>query len=301
MNLSIIIPTLNDSDLLNTLQSVRETCGEKCEVIIVDDHSDHLVQIPSRWKNLRLIRNDLRMGVAKSRHIGAENASGDVLLFLDAHMRCEPGWLEKAVPKLEASPKTIFNGSCLGLREGNMDITKFSGAYTGATLCIYDPQKKEILEGKWAKHEDNQEIACLMGAIYFVPKDVYFAIGGLKSLEQWGTDEPFLSLKAWLAGYEIRQMNDVRMGHKFRSAAPYRTSTLWLPYNKIRSIMTIFDQPTAEFLVNKFPKNEAFSSALNKIRERRRDIIAEHEFHQSIFKYDLNWYCNKFGVKHPLS
>lgn len=301
VKLSIVIPSLNDTELLNTIYSIRLTSPPEVEIIVVDDKSDQTVRIPDKMK-VKVFRNPFRMGVAQSRQFGAEVASGDVILFLDAHMRCEPGWYENAIARLESNPKTIYNGSCLGLNEKTgMDLSKFQGVYSGATLRIFDPASKEILEGKWMCHKDDSEIPCLMGAIYFVPRDVFFAIGGLKALEQWGTDEPYLSLKAWLAGYQIKQLNTVRIGHKFRKTAPYATKSLWLPYNKIRAIMTIFDQPTSDFLLKQFPKRDSTTLALNKITERKKEVVAEMEFNHSIFKHDLEWFCQKFpSVVHPL-
>lgn len=313
MQLSIIIPSLNSVDLLNTIASIRATAGSSPEVIVVDDGSKIPVQIPSNL-NVRLFRNQQRIGVAQSRHFGAERARGDFLLFLDDHMICEPGWFEKVVPILEGHPRTLFNGCVPGLSEKNMDITRFAGKpapgpgfYTGATLCIYNPNDPsvghQILEGKWKNHQNMEEVACMMGAQYYVPRDVFFNIGGLKALERWGTDEPLISLKAWLAGYEIRQLNEVRIGHKFRAVpdAPYTTEVFWLTYNKMRVIMTVFPQDVAEFLFSKFPQNRATTLALNAITKRKSEIEAEYQFHQSIFTRDLDWYCNRFpDVKHPL-
>lgn len=314
MKISIIVPSLNDSELLNTVSSIIQTSGDKCQILVIDDQSKEVVQIPQAWKNVQLIRNEKRIGVAKSRHLGAEKATGDVLLFLDAHMRCEPGWYEAAIERLEANPNTLYNGCVPGLSAANMDISKFAGKkapgagfYTGAKLCLYNPADKsaehQVLEGKWKNHEDNEEMSCMMGAQYYVPRDIFFKIGGLKSLLMWGTDEPFLSLKAWLAGYEIRQLNTARIGHKFRNIpdAPYRTENWCMPYNKMRAILTILPDDVAEFLMAKLPETHASSLARKKIAEQREEIARERESYQAIFTRDLDWFCAKFpDVKHPL-
>lgn len=308
MKLSIVIPVLNDpTEIRETVKSIKETTGDKCEIIVIDDNSN--IPIVLDYPGVTVLRHGERQGVAKSRHAGAMVSTGDVILFLDAHMRCIPGWYEAAIERIADRPNTIHNGACLGLNETNMDVTKYEGIYTGATMCIYDPSPMrdgkpsgipEMFEGKWQCHDDDAEIACLMGAIYFFPRDLYFKLGGLEALQQWGTDEPYMSLKAWLAGAEIRQINTVKMGHKFRRNAPYRTDTYWLNYNKIRSFITIMDRPTASFLIGRFHRDQALTQTLNKIRDDMPQILAEAEFNRKIFTRDLNWFCEKFRIRHPL-
>ena len=65
------------------------------EVILIDDASDdeslktnldEAVQVFNSFRNIvRLFRNVERMGLIQSRLSGASLASGDVLVFLDAH------------------------------------------------------------------------------------------------------------------------------------------------------------------------------------------------------------------------
>lgn len=70
------------------------------EIILVDDGStwEHLkdkldVYVAKYLPKVGIIRLPIRSGLIKARAVGARAASGDVLLFLDAH--CEPNinWL----------------------------------------------------------------------------------------------------------------------------------------------------------------------------------------------------------------
>jgi glycosyltransferase involved in cell wall biosynthesis len=93
VDLSVIIPVHNRSDLLGpTLLSLdRQTlANDRFEVIVVDDGSDP----PLAVGPVRTLRNDVACGAAAARNRGAEQATGRVLLFLDAECVAHPGLLE---------------------------------------------------------------------------------------------------------------------------------------------------------------------------------------------------------------
>lgn len=86
---SVIIPTVNRKLLLDkAVESIANQTYKSIEVIIIDDKSDIPVSI-DQYKidhpsiAFKLIRNNKKLGGAKSRNIGAASASGDFLCFLD--------------------------------------------------------------------------------------------------------------------------------------------------------------------------------------------------------------------------
>lgn len=306
MRLSVVIAALNDNaELKATLDSLFATAKTDVEVIVVDDCSANPVRY--QHDNVYVHRNNPRLGCAPSRHLGAELSSGDVVLFTDSHMRFTDGWDTGALERLKGRPNTILCGSCLGLDEKNMDVTKPAGVYSGATLNFYGPdrhntQRKQVFEGVWKDHKDDEEIACLMGAVYFVPRELFFRIGGLSELKMWGSDEPYLSVKAWRSGAEIRVARNVRVGHKFRAAAPYRTEEWPMIFNKIRALMMVCPENEARFLVSRLREltNPAvFKDAEKWIQHERRFIVSHYNYYQQIFKRSLREYCERFDIVYP--
>ncbi|XP_011874103.1 PREDICTED: polypeptide N-acetylgalactosaminyltransferase 3 isoform X2 [Vollenhovia emeryi] len=110
---SIIIVFHNEawSTLLRTVHSVVNRSSRELleEIILVDDNSEReflknplddyvkTLNVPTR-----VLRSNERVGLIQARILGANDAKGEVLTFLDAHCECTVGWLE---PLLEVVGK----------------------------------------------------------------------------------------------------------------------------------------------------------------------------------------------------
>jgi GT2 family glycosyltransferase len=308
MNLTIIITLLNDdAECRATIASLRATAPADLTILVIDDCSDQ----PFAYAGddaVRVVRNKERVGCAPSRHLGAALVTTPYLMFTDAHMRFEEGWFGNLQRKIASRPDCCWNGTCLGLGEGRMDLAKFRGLYTGARMNLFGVDKnkptfKQVMEAQWAPHKDDEEVAAFMGAVYVLPKKVYDGCGGLTGLRKWGGDEPYLSLRLWLSGYEIRQALDVRAGHKFRDKAPYTTHTWELTFNKLWMILTLFgDTDPAMFLVGRLkeltPEGD-WKRCMAELLRQLPAILDEHARNKARFKHDLRWYCDKFRVPFP--
>ena len=99
---SIVIPVRNAVQHTRAcLVSLRETlpAGIDVEIIVVDDEStdgteSFLVEAAAEDPRIRVFRNEKNLGFLGSSNLGAENASGEVLIFLNNDTILLPGWLE---------------------------------------------------------------------------------------------------------------------------------------------------------------------------------------------------------------
>jgi glycosyltransferase involved in cell wall biosynthesis len=83
--ISVIIPAYNSEKTIEKLlSSLRKSIFSDYEIIVVDDHStDNTGEIARKYSDTVVTLKE-RSGPARARNVGAENAKGDILLFLDA-------------------------------------------------------------------------------------------------------------------------------------------------------------------------------------------------------------------------
>ncbi len=194
------------------------------------------------------------------------------------------------------------------LRDSEPVSRKQTAVYAGATLVLTGQDSKgnkQVFEGKWAsKPTDDVELPCLMGASYLMSRKVFFDIGGFNEMRMWGSSEPYLSLKAWLCGYEIRLLQPVRVGHKFRDQSPYSFEIWNTCYNKMRAVLTLMNEDEAGFLICKLKEAYApqdFQLAANQIALDMPSIQERQIFYRSKFgDRNLRWFTTKFGIAYPL-
>jgi len=113
--ISIITPIFNRGDIIHkTIDSILAQTYENWELLLVDDGStDNISQIMetkySGEPRISFIRrNRGPKGASTCRNIGAENAKGDYLIFLDSDDLLEPFCFEQRVKVMTANPGLDF-------------------------------------------------------------------------------------------------------------------------------------------------------------------------------------------------
>jgi glycosyltransferase involved in cell wall biosynthesis len=103
---SIVIPNYNYAKTLGLcLASVREQTHQPYEIIVVDDGStDDSVAVAQSF-GARVLRTGGNYGPPAARNVGAEQAGGDVLLFVDSDVALEPDATRIALEMLGADPR----------------------------------------------------------------------------------------------------------------------------------------------------------------------------------------------------
>ena len=119
-SVSVIIPTFRKREFLEpTLASLREQThpAEMIEVVVVDDCSldgtfEYLQSLDTPY-TLVPVRHESNKGRAAARNTAIRTATGDLVVFVDDDMRCEPDLIEQHVRFHDAHPGIVVIGSAV--------------------------------------------------------------------------------------------------------------------------------------------------------------------------------------------
>jgi len=117
---SIVIPTLNEGDMLTmTVENILSvTTYPEIEIIVIDDGSTDgsCDRYRSSAGQVRVVTTK-RLGIPMARNLGAEQAQGDYVLFLDAHCTVSPNWIDRFVAALAPRDVAIVGPAFTRLHE----------------------------------------------------------------------------------------------------------------------------------------------------------------------------------------
>lgn len=292
--LSIVIPFLNEGEEVeNTLISIFNHSDMKdIEVIIINDASDdgyNYTELSGRY-GIRYIENHFRIGVAASRDKGAQLASGNFILFLDAHMRFyDNDWSRRIIDLLSSDEMLLLCSQSKGLCNINNEIHEIKGRQTAWGASINFINSFRYLECNWIYRDFNSsencvEIPCVFGACYAVSKKTWKYIKGLSGLSQYGNDETYMSMKIWLSGGKVKLIKDLFVGHIYREHQPYEVDIASRIFNRIwiASLLLDSDFRSRAFAYSKSLNN--YNNSLSILFEKKVLFVELYKYYKSILK-----------------
>jgi rSAM/selenodomain-associated transferase 2 len=136
VTLSVIVPALNEAAQIERCLSWlrREHDGE---ILVVDGGSTDDTVARARLTNVKVI--DSERGLARQLNAAARAATGEILFFVAADSRPQPGWRRKILEALE-SPYVVGGGLRLKLDDSGWGLKviawggNFRSRYLGITL-----------------------------------------------------------------------------------------------------------------------------------------------------------------------
>uniref|UniRef100_A0A0K2TVM8 Polypeptide N-acetylgalactosaminyltransferase n=1 Tax=Lepeophtheirus salmonis TaxID=72036 RepID=A0A0K2TVM8_LEPSM len=243
------------SVLLRTIVSIIERTPKELlkEIILVDDGNEDssIGEELSVIKKVKLIRNQKREGLIRSRIIGAKATSDNVvMIFLDSH--CEVGydWVLPLLETIFVYPKSIVSPVIDNINLYTFGFEPVSTYLRGGFDWSFDffwefIAHKDELQRKLQPYNSFPTPA-IAGGLFAIEKDWFFELGAYdEGMEIWGVENIELSVRAWTCGGALRIAPCSRVGHIYKLSQPYdypigKTKTL--ECNKIRFSKVWLDQ-----------------------------------------------------------
>jgi GT2 family glycosyltransferase len=284
---SIVVLTMNEGALLRrTIDSLRASVPDSTEIVVVDDGStDSSTGFLAGGYPARLVRGERPLGIAAGRNLGAGVARGEVIVFSDAHVEVERGWLGPLLDAL-ADPAVAE----VAPEIGSLDRRPARGyGFTWPDLS---------LRMKWLvdRPEGAADAPFLCGCFVAVRRDAFQAAGGFdEGMYRWGCEDAELSLRFWLLGYRCQVVPSSSAFHLFRREFPYEVDAAGVLANTLRLGVLHFDERRLARLVRHHARRPAFAGAWTRLLagdawRRRRELDARRV-------RDLEWFVARHGVR----
>tara|TARA_B100000427_G_C15508510_1_gene595080 strand:+ start:1277 stop:2290 length:1014 start_codon:yes stop_codon:yes gene_type:complete len=184
MKLSIIIPHHNGKELLfNCLESLFYNISiNNFEIIIVDNHSTDgsADEIKEIFPSINLLKSESNLGYSGGCNLGAKNAKGEYIIFLNNDTLHTKNWVEELISFLDSNPQAGAAQPKI-LNAINKDTFDYAGAAGGYIdkYCfpftrgrIFNSLEKDINQ-----YDDVKKIFWASGAAFIIRKELLKKLG----------------------------------------------------------------------------------------------------------------------------
>jgi glycosyltransferase involved in cell wall biosynthesis len=223
---SVVIPSRNEALVQATVDSFKADGAD--EIIVIDDG-----QTIESIKDAVLLKTDKPQGPSFCRNLGAEKATGDVLIFSDAHVAVEKDTVVK-LASIAISSDTVV---CAAIK--SMAGSGWVGY--GGTLQPMDAG----YESRYNLSHGRDNCTSLIGSVYAVTKKAFDEIGGWPPTLSFGYNEQAFSMAVLFSGRMVYAAKAVA-AHKFKGHLGYHASQHDANKNRVIAHWLLFSEKEFE-------------------------------------------------------
>jgi len=319
MRASIVIAAHNEGESLwKTIGACVETAADLGhEIIVADDASfdGSIEEAQRRFPRIRVVRHDQRLGTSPAKDLGARQARGEVLVFLDGHTNPEPGAIRRLVEDVEhLKGRAIVTPAVAALDTRRWRNTRSQVGH-GYFLdlerfhCGWLPLNElhEAQEGRRKFYESPALIGCAVA----LGRELYEDLGGFDPhMRSWGAEDLDLGLKCWLMGHRVLHDPEAVIGHRFRAGFDnYAVPPEDFVANQLRMARKNFTHGTWSDWVDRcrlrhsgrlpdYPEG-LWARVWHLFEEDRLSVEQERSYLMARRERDEFWYAGRFGLAWP--
>ncbi|KAL9925492.1 polypeptide N-acetylgalactosaminyltransferase 35A isoform 2-T2 [Glossina fuscipes fuscipes] len=214
----------NNIGLIRSIPDTRhKVCPRRYAIETLPTASLELYQQFS-YDHLKYIRNDQREGLIRSRVIGAREAKGEVLIFLDSHIEVNEQWAEPLL-RLISEENSTLAVPVIDLINPDTFAYLSSPLVRGGFNWGLHYKWENLPEGTLKNEEDFKgpfKSPTMAGGLFAVNRLYFNYIGSYDlGMDIWGGENLEISFRAWQCGGAIKIVPCSRVGHIFRKRRPY--------------------------------------------------------------------------------
>lgn len=238
---SVVIPFFEEhwSALLRTFISIVNRSPKQLlkEVILVDDGSQERPELKEELdeylkKNypnglVRVIRSRTHEGLIRARILGAKNATGEVLVFLDSHCEVTRNWLPPLLDPIARDYRTVTCPLIDSIDAGTFQYQARDGGPRGAfTWEMYYVRLPKLPKDEPYPEKPFEDLI-MAGGLLAVSRKWFWEMGAYDpELQIWGGEQFEISFKVWMCGGSLLDIPCSRVGHVFRTKGPFFNGTV---------------------------------------------------------------------------
>lgn len=235
---SIIIVNYNGKHhLLECLKSIQEIDYPDHEVLLVDNaSSDDSIQFVGRnFPFVRIISLQKNYGFAEGSNIGAKNAKGEYIVFLNNDTKVDKKWLSELVKEITQDNSIATCGSKILFYDGN----RINHAGASITLLgnAYDIGFGEEDNGEFDK---KGFVGSTCGGSMILRKNVFEDLGGFDPEYFACSEDVDLCLRAWIYGFKNMYVPASIVYHKYGETLGKRQSAWRIYFCQKNRLVNIF-------------------------------------------------------------